>query len=425
MSTQELDLSLIVADPAIQSRACVDDEVVNEYARLLATGAEFPPSVVYFDGTIYRLAGGFHRHRAYVLAGRKTMPVEIRQGSIYDAIAFSISENQTHGLHRSNADKQRAVQLALAHPIIGKWSIRDIAKKCSVGDTMVWEARKSQRPASNILDGNGQTNDRKAPAADGTEEVHGSEVGKVPSEGSCPQVIDDDPDDPLPERTAANKHLYALVAKLAKHKSDGPPEARAEWQREMATLRKEVDIRFYDTFQNIGVLSLDRIRLDPKLHLRYELSQEYVDKYAQSMRYSDFFPPCVVFYDGQDFLMADGFHRYHAMKRAGIDEMTVDARKGNWDDAFAFALRANHHHAPAPTDEDVRYAVTAALKHRPDYSNQKTARLCRVTASFVQEVRQSFSDKAVGRVGEFSKGRRSNLEAVAVIPVAGSAAPLP
>src|SRR5437773_5756457 len=37
-----------------------------------------------------------------------------------------------------------------------------------------------------------------------------------------------------------------------------------------------------------------------------------INDYAQSMNEGDIFPPIIVHYDGKDYWLTDGFHRYHA-----------------------------------------------------------------------------------------------------------------
>ena len=47
-----------------QSRVRIDDDTVKEYAELMSAGVELPPLVVFWDGTEYWLADGFHRYFA-------------------------------------------------------------------------------------------------------------------------------------------------------------------------------------------------------------------------------------------------------------------------------------------------------------------------------------------------------------------------
>jgi hypothetical protein len=87
------------------------------------------PIIVFYDGSVYWLASGFHRLRAHLLAGRKVILAEVRKGGLRDAILCACGQNAKHGLRRNNAD--------LADAEWAQWSDRAIAGKCAVSPTMV------------------------------------------------------------------------------------------------------------------------------------------------------------------------------------------------------------------------------------------------------------------------------------------------
>lgn len=115
-----------------QSRAAINPQVVSDYAEALATGAEFPPVVVFFDGSTYWLADGFHRYEAYARTNADTIPADVRQGTQRDAILYSVGANSLHGLRRTNDDKRRAVLTLLNDAEWSKWPQRKIAEACGV-----------------------------------------------------------------------------------------------------------------------------------------------------------------------------------------------------------------------------------------------------------------------------------------------------
>jgi cell wall-associated NlpC family hydrolase len=132
---QEIALDQIRRDGGTQARACMDDAVIREYADALTEGAKLPPAVLFDDGESKWLAGGWHRDAAYALIGARTMPCEVRQGTLTDAKLYAYGDNQTHGLRRSNADKRKAVECMLRE--FGDWSDRKIAQHLGVSHTMV------------------------------------------------------------------------------------------------------------------------------------------------------------------------------------------------------------------------------------------------------------------------------------------------
>lgn len=126
-----------------QSRVQINENTVSEYAEAIKNGAQFPPVTVFFDGTNFWLADGFHRLLAHKRAG-KTEILETREvGGLRDAILYSVSANANHGLRRTNADKRKAVEMLLNDAEWAQWSDNSIAKQCAVSHTFVAGVRAS------------------------------------------------------------------------------------------------------------------------------------------------------------------------------------------------------------------------------------------------------------------------------------------
>lgn len=134
-------IASINMDGGTQPRAAIDFDVVEEYALALASGAVFPPVVVFFDGSTYWLADGFHRTHAHKVAERQSIECDVRQGTRRDAILFSVGANASHGMRRTNEDKRRAVLALLNDSEWASWSDREIARRCSVNHEMVGRLR--------------------------------------------------------------------------------------------------------------------------------------------------------------------------------------------------------------------------------------------------------------------------------------------
>lgn len=138
---QMLNISQIRRDGGTQPRAEIDAAKIEEYVSDMADGAEFPPVVVFYDGSSYWLADGFHRLQAAQKNLRQSIMAEIHQGTQREAILYSVGANATHGLKRSNEDKRRAVARLLSDEEWGKWSNIEIAKLCKVSDVFVGKLR--------------------------------------------------------------------------------------------------------------------------------------------------------------------------------------------------------------------------------------------------------------------------------------------
>ncbi|MHA0333695.1 hypothetical protein [Sphingomonas aquatilis] len=98
----------------------------------MALGAKFPPVTVFYDGKDHWLGGGFHRTYGAELTGATEIDAEVRQGTLRDAVLFSLAENATHGLRRTNADKRRAIARLFEDPEWTRWSDREIARRLHV-----------------------------------------------------------------------------------------------------------------------------------------------------------------------------------------------------------------------------------------------------------------------------------------------------
>lgn len=137
-----LRVDIIRMDGGTQPRANINDVAVEEYAQDMRNGDTFPPIEVMYDGTNHWLIGGFHRVNAAKKAGIVELQTLVRQGTLEEARWLSIAENATHGLRRTTADKQRAIESALLHSRGQSMSDRAIAMHLHVDHKTVGVARE-------------------------------------------------------------------------------------------------------------------------------------------------------------------------------------------------------------------------------------------------------------------------------------------
>ena len=97
----------------LQTRVALNEETVADYAEAMAKGVKFPPVTVFQCAGHLYLADGFHRVEGALRNGVKRIDAEITQGKFDDALKFALGANANHGLRRTNADKNRAVNIAL------------------------------------------------------------------------------------------------------------------------------------------------------------------------------------------------------------------------------------------------------------------------------------------------------------------------
>jgi len=143
-------------------------------------------------------------------------------------------------------------------------------------------------------------------------------------------------------------------------------------------------------------LKLAEIVTDAGTQVRAGLNETTVADYAEALADGAKFPPVIVFYDGNRYIAADGFHRIHAVRRTGVSQIECDIRKGSKADALKFALGCNAHHGLRRTNADKRHAVGMALKEFPKASNTAIAEMCLVGHELVAEIRKTQPYDSVG-----------------------------
>ena len=100
---------------------------------------------------------------------------------------------------------------------------------------------------------------------------------------------------------------------------------------------------------------------DGGAQMRVEMSESIIEEYAEAMLAGDVFPPIIVFSDGTDHWLADGFHRARAAKMLGRESIDADVRQGTQRDALLYGIGSNAEHGLRRTQADKRKAITALL----------------------------------------------------------------
>src|SRR5215470_4765297 len=131
-----------IKDPGAQMRIEMRAETVNDYAEAMLNDADFPPVILYHDGTDYWLGDGYHRVAAARKIERETIKAEVREGTARDAILCGIGANATHGLQRTQADKRQAIERLVNDPEWARWSDRKIADAAKVDHKTVAKVRR-------------------------------------------------------------------------------------------------------------------------------------------------------------------------------------------------------------------------------------------------------------------------------------------
>lgn len=179
------------------------------------------------------------------------------------------------------------------------------------------------------------------------------------------------------------------------------------------------------TFVAEKTLPMDVIRIDGGTQSRSRIHEDVVVDYAQKMAEGAEFPPGVAFFDGKEYWLADGFHRYHAIRTNKRASMVCRIVNGTVRDAILFSYGANGMHGMQMTIEDKRRIVLEMLNDFEwgSWSDREIARKCHVSHTFVtklhagMETPQSETIKYRGNDGEVREKVRKPKKTSAASPV--------
>lgn len=171
-------------------------------------------------------------------------------------------------------------------------------------------------------------------------------------------------------------------------------------------------------------IKLSEIRTDAGTQSRCVICEDVVADYAERMLQGDKFPAVIVFHDGTDYFLADGFHRVLACVRNEFKDILAIAHKGTKLDAIKFSIGANKSNGLRRTNADKRKCVWMALENFGNLSNVAIAEMAGVSDPFVLQVRKTFEvahpgqpltvrgseEKRVGRDGKARKIPEKKIE---------------
>ena len=185
--------------------------------------------------------------------------------------------------------------------------------------------------------------------------------------------------------------------------------------------------------QGIRTVKIDLFHMTPETQPRVRINEEVVEEYAESVRTGKKLPPVTAYKDDENMIwLADGWHRVHAYRKAGLEEINTNLLKGSKRDAVLFAVGANTEHGQRRTNADKRRAIETMLadKEWGRWSNGKIAQQCAVSDHFVGTVRAELtpirsesSTEREGRDGRTIKTDKIGSPKLATIN--GHAAPDP
>lgn len=140
-------------------------------------------------------------------------------------------------------------------------------------------------------------------------------------------------------------------------------------------------------------LKVSQIKTDGGTQPRATINRSVVKDYAADMLRGDDLSAVDVFYDGEVYWLADGFHRIEAAKLCDRQEIAVSIKQGTQRDAILYSVGANATHGFRRSNEDKRRAVKKLLDDSEwsQWSDNEIARRCKVSHTFVSNLRKDFT----------------------------------
>ncbi len=168
------------------------------------------------------------------------------------------------------------------------------------------------------------------------------------------------------------------------------------------------------------ILEFEKISPDQTIQVRAETNQETVREYYEAMETEEDmnrFPPMTVYFDGGFYRLADGHHRYWAIKRRGYKTVTVRVIDGSRDDAILAAVRLNIQNGLRFNENDWEkiIALVTSKAQWKNWSNRRLAEALGCCDYTIRKYRPSNSvacehatEKRQGKDGKMYKAKKKS-----------------
>ena len=145
---------------------------------------------------------------------------------------------------------------------------------------------------------------------------------------------------------------------------------------------------------------------DGGAQMRVEIKPDVVREYADEMATGTAFPPVVVYHDGTDYWLGDGFHRVEAARKIERETIEAEVIEGDERQAILHGIGSNASHGLRRTQADKRRAIERLLHDEEwsKWSNRAIAKAAVVDHKTVEKVRRELLG------GEFPTPARPNGE---------------
>lgn len=158
----------------------------------------------------------------------------------------------------------------------------------------------------------------------------------------------------------------------------------------------------------------DSIRRDGQTQLRLELDQEALKRYEQLIVNNNYKWPfndnIVVFFDGENHWLADGFQREvawihaFAQQEQSVPPYPVDVKTGSLRDALYYSLHHANRHGVPFTRQDRREIAMRLIQDSEwtNYSNREIAKIAQLDEKTIRTLRRELEKEQATTPAEFA-----------------------
>jgi transposase len=141
-------------------------------------------------------------------------------------------------------------------------------------------------------------------------------------------------------------------------------------------------------------INIHQIRRDGGTQPRGLLDEDHINDLLVSLKSGAKLEEILVYYDGENYWLTDGYHRLAATIRYGKDKIRANIRQGTLEEAQWHSFSVNQHNVLKRSNADKQRAIIGALKHCYGYSKSNTdiARHCGVDEKTVRIWRSSLEE---------------------------------
>ena len=158
-------------------------------------------------------------------------------------------------------------------------------------------------------------------------------------------------------------------------------------------------------------INIHQIRRDGGTQPRGVLDEDHVNDLLFALKNRAKFEAILLYYDGENYWLTDGYHRLAATIRHGKDKIKASIRQGTLQDAQWHSFSVNQHNVLKRSNADKQRAIVGALKHSYGCarSNSEIAQHCGVDEKTVRTWRLSLQESGEIQESQFRQVTRSGI----------------